>query len=174
MEKITSLREKIQEQAKEALKNKEQLKLSVLRMLLAAIFNKEKEKRAKLSKTENLSVDGEAKLAELSKLNDTEVLETIASEVKKRKDSIEQFEKGGRPELAEQEKKEMEILAAYLPEQLSEEEIRNLVQEKISQIGASGPKEAGKVMAALMPQVKGKADGGLVSKIVQEELKKQD
>lgn len=174
MEKITSLREKIQEQVREALKNKEQLKLSVLRMLLAAIFNKEKEKRAKLSKTENLSVDGEAKLAELSKLNDTEVLETIASEVKKRKDSIEQFEKGGRPELAEQEKKEMEILAAYLPEQLSEEEIRNLVQEKISQIGASGPKEAGKVMAALMPQVKGKADGGLVSKIVQEELKKQD
>lgn len=164
------LREKIQEQAKEALKNKEQLKLSVLRMLLAAIFNREKEKRAKLSKTEK----DETKLVKLSELDDQEVLEAISSEVKKRKDSIEQFEKAGRQELADKEKKEMEILAVYLPEQLSEEDIRNLVQEKISQTDASGPKEAGKVMAALMPQVKGKADGNLVSKIVQEELRKQE
>lgn len=170
MEKITSLREKIQEQAKEALKSKEQLKLSVLRMLIAAVFNKEKEKRAKLSKMEK----DETKLAEMSKLDDAEVLEVVASEVKKRKDSIEQFEKGGRPELADKEKKEMEILAAYLPEQMSEEEIRKMVKEKISQTGASGPKDTGKVMAALMPQVKGKADGTIVNRIVQEELKKQD
>jgi uncharacterized protein YqeY len=161
------LRDKIQEQAKEALKSKEQLKLSVLRMLLAAIFNKEKEKRAKLSKDEK----DEKKLIEASKLNDQEVLETINSEARKRKDSIEQFEKAGRQELADKEKSEMEILAAYLPEQLSEEEIRKIVKETISQTGASGPKETGKVMAALMPQVKGKADGTIVSKIVQEELK---
>jgi len=164
---MTLLREKIQTQAKEALKSKEQLKLSVLRMLLAAIFNKEKEKRAKLSKTEK----DETKLVKLSELDDQEALETISSEVKKRRDSIEQFEKGDRQELAEQEKKEMEILTAYLPEQLSEEEIRKLVKETISQTGASGPRETGKVMAALMPQVRGKADGTIVSKIVQEELK---
>ncbi len=164
-----SLKERIQASLKKAMSEKDQLKVSVLRMLMAAVFNKEKEKRAKLSKTE----EELEKLDELSKLTDEEIIEVISSEGKKRRDSIEQYEKGNRQDLAEQEKKELEILADYLPEQMGEEEIKKLVQEKIEEIGASGPKDTGKVMGALMPQLKGKADGTTVNKIVQEELKKE-
>jgi uncharacterized protein YqeY len=163
-----SLKEKIQTDVKKAMQEKDALRVSVLRMLRAAIFNKEKEKRAKLSKTEEKL----EKLDELSKLTDEETNEVISSEVKKRKESIEQYEKGNRQDLADQEKKELEILMKYLPEQMSEEEIRKLVKEKIEEMGASGPKDTGKVMGAVMPQLKGKADGNVVNKIVQEELRK--
>ncbi len=162
-----SLKETIQTDLKEVLRQRDELKISVLRMLLAAIFNKEKEKRARLSKTEEIE-----KLEELSKLTDEEVLEVISSEVKKHKDSIEQYEKGNRPDLVEGEKKELEILMSYLPEQMSQEDIRKLVKEKIDELGASGPKDIGKVMGALMPQLKGRAEGNLVNKIVQEALGK--
>ena len=165
-----SLKEKIQTDIKEAMQEKDQLKVSVLRMLMAAIFNKEKEKRAKLSKTE----EELEKLDGLSQLTDEETTEVISSENKKRKDSIEQYQKGNRQDLAEQEKKELEILMNYLPEQMSEEEIRKIVKEKINKIGASTPQDTGKVMGAIMGQLKGKADGGLISKIVQEELKKSE
>ena len=162
-----SLKEKIQTDIKKAMQEKDQLKVSVLRMLMAAVFNKEKEKRAKLSKTE----EELEKLDELSKLTDEEIIEVISSENKKRKDSIEQYEKGNRQDLADQEKKESEILTKYLPEQMPQEEIRKLVKEKIKEIGASRPKDIGKVMGTLMPQLKGKADGTVVNKIVQEELR---
>jgi len=164
---MVSLKETIQADLKETLPQRDELKISVLRMLRAAIFNKEKEKRAKLSKTEEIE-----KLEELSKLTDEEVLEVISSEVKKHKDSIEQYEKGNRQDLAGKEKKELKILMNYLPEQISEEELRKLVKEKIDELGASGPKDIGKVMGVLMPQLKGKAEGNLVSKIVQKELGK--
>ncbi len=164
---MVSLKETIQTDLKEVLRQRDELKISVLRMLLAAIFNKEKEKRARLSKTEEIE-----KLEELSKLTDEEVLEVISSEVKKHKDSIEQYEKGNRPDLVEGEKKELEILMSYLPEQMSQEDIRKLVKEKIDELGASGPKDIGKVMGALMPQLKGRAEGNLVNKIVQEALGK--
>jgi len=163
-----SLKEKIQADIKKAMQARDQLKVSVLRMLMAAVFNKEKEKRAKLSKSgEDLE-----KLDKLSKLTDEETTEVISSEAKKRKDSIEQYEKGNRQDLADQEKKELKILVSYLPEQMPEEEISKLVKEKIEELGASGPKDTGKVMGALMTQLKGKADGNLVNKIVQEELGK--
>lgn len=167
MEKeINSLKEKIQTDLKETLRQREELKISVLRMLMAAVLNKEKEKRAKLSKTEEIE-----KLDELSKLTDEEVLEVISSEVKKHKDSIEQYEKGNRPDLAEKEKKELKILMNYLPEQMDEGKIRKLVKEKIKELGTNSPKDTGRVMGALMPQLKGKAEGGIVNKIVQEELR---
>ena len=162
-----SLKEKIQTDIKKAMQGKDQLKVSVLRMLMAAIFNREKEKRAKLSKTEEIE-----KLDELSQLTDEETMEVVSSENKKHKDSIEQYEKGNRQDLAEQEKKELEILINYIPEQMSEDEIRKLVKEKINEIGASTPQDTGKVMGALMSQLKGKAEGDLVNKIVQEELRK--
>ncbi len=161
-----SLKEKIQTDIKKAMQEKGQLKVSVLRMLMAAVFNKEKEKRAKLSKTEEIE-----KLDELSKLTDEETMEAISSEAKKRKDSIEQYKKGNRQDLADQEKKELEILTTYLPEQMPEEEVRKIVKEKINEIGASTPQDTGKVMGAVMSELKGKAEGGLVNKIVQEELK---
>lgn len=161
------LKEKIQEDIKEALRKKDKLRVSVLRMLISSVLNKEKEKRAKLAKTEK----DEEKLTQLSKLTDEETLQAVSSEVKKRNDSIEQYEKGNRPDLAEQEKKELEILKEYLPEQMSEDDIRKLVKEKISELGASSSSEAGKIMGSLMPQIRGRADGTIVGKIVQEELK---
>lgn len=94
----------------------------------------------------------------------------MVSEAKKHKESIEAFEKGGRKDLVEKEQKELEILQRYLPEQLSGEEIRKLVQEAIVSASASSAKDIGKVMAVLIPQVKGRADGAFVSTIVRQLL----
>jgi len=162
------LKGNIRENLKEAVKNREELKSSVLRLLLSAIFNKEKEKRYKLSK-EKPEFE-EKDLEKESQLVDEEVIEVISSEIKKRKESIELFEKGEREDLVEKETKEKEILEKYLPEQLSEEELQKLAKEAIEKVGAKELKDMGKVMAELMPQVKGKADGSLVSRIVKDLL----
>lgn len=164
---MENLKQQIQDEIKEAMKSKDAFLLGVLRMVSSAMKNKELEKRTKLAKS------GETgNLDELSQLTEEEVLAVVMSEAKKRKDSIGEFEKGGRPELVEQEKKELEVLEKYLPEQMGEEEIRKVVQETIQKTGATNIKEMGKVMGALMPQIKGKADGALAQKIVQEELNK--
>lgn len=162
-----TLKGKIDQDFKEAFKAKDEARVSTLRMLLAAIKTKEIEKRTRLSKTEPLE-----KLEEASKLNDEEIISVISSEIKRRKEAAEQYQQGGRPELVQKEEAEAKILVSYMPEQLSEEELRGLVKEAIKKSGASGPQEIGKVMGVLMPQVKGKADGGLVSRIVKEELEK--
>lgn len=162
------LKEKIQNDLKQALKEKREKEVLVLRLLLAAIFNREKEKRYKLSKEKPKF--SEEKLEKESVLTNEEVLQVVSSEIKKRKEAILEFEKGKRDDLVKKEKAEMEILAKYLPEQLSEEEIKKLAQEIIKKVSAKGPKEIGKVMAELIPKVKGKADGVLVSKIVKELL----
>lgn len=164
-------KEKIQADIRKAMQDKDALKVSVLRMAMANILNKEKEKRAKLNKSGDLPAGEKDKLDELSKLTDEEVMEVISSEAKKRKDSIEQYRKGSREDLAEQEEKELGILNDYLPEQMDEEEIRKIVKQKIEELGVSTPQETGKIMGAVMPQLKGKADGNVISKIVQEELK---
>jgi len=163
-----TLKQKIQQVTKLALKEKRERELSTLRMLLSAVINKEKEKRYKISK-EKPDLSGE-ELEKESQLVDDEVIEVVSSEVKKRKEAILEFEKGKRQDLVEKERRELEILQKYLPEQLSEEEIRELAKEAIDKIGAKELKEMGKVMAELMPKIKGKADGGLVSKIVKELL----
>jgi len=162
------LKEKIQKDLKEALKKKDEIVVSVLRMLLAAILNKEKEKRYKLSKDKPELTEEE--LEKESQLTDEEVIEVISSEIKKRKESILEFKKGERQDLVEKEKKEIEVLKKYLPEQLSEEEIKKLVKVAIETVEAKEPKDMGKVMVELMPQIKGKADGATVSKIVKELL----
>ena len=159
------LKDKIKADFKEAFKAKDQVKLSVLKMVNSEIGNAEINKRAKLikdGKTENIET--------VSRLNDEEVLQVVGREVKKRKDSIEAFEKAGRLELAEKEKEEMAALMAYMPEQLPEEKIKELAKKAMDQSGAKVEKEIGKVMALLSPQVKGKADGALVNKIVRELL----
>jgi len=153
-----TLKEKIQEDLNSAIKSKREIETSTLRMLSAAILNKEKEKRYKSGKSEDIP------------LIDEEIIEVVFNEVKKRKEAIELYEKGNRQELADKEKKEAEILQKYLPEQLTEEEVKKLVKEAIAKVGAKEQKDMGKVMAELMPQVKGKADGGLVSKVVKELL----
>jgi len=159
------LSEQIQADLKNFLKTGKTFEVGVLRMAIAALHNREIEKRIKLSKSEPLE-----KLDELSKLSEEEVIATISSEIKKRREAIIEYEKGKRQDLADREKKEIEILQKYLPEQLSEEEIKKLAKEAIKKIGAEEPKDMGKVMAELMPKVKGKADGSLVSKIVKDFL----
>ena len=178
---MMELRQKIQEDLKTALKEKKELELSVLRLLNAAIINKEKEKRYKKSRETPALTEEE--LEKESRLVDEEVIDVISSEVKKRKEAILGFEKGKREDLIDKERKELEILQKYLPEQLSEEEIRKLAEEVIEKVGAKEIKDYnppttlqgkniiyGKVMAELMPKIKGKADGGLVSKVVKELL----
>ena len=105
-----------------------------------------------------------------SKLVDEEIINIISTEIKKRKEAAELYEKGDRKELANKEKKELVILQKYLPEQISEEEIKKLAKEAIAKTGATSQKDMGKVMGALSPQIKGKADGSLVSQIVKELL----
>jgi uncharacterized protein len=161
-------RQSIQEDLKQSMLAKDELRTGTLRMLLAAVGNKEKEKRYKVSKAEpNLT---EQELQAKSALSPEELQDAVSFEVKKRREAIEGFEKGGRKEQAEKERQELEILLPYLPAQLSEEEIRQLVKDTISKVGAAGPQDLGKVMGALVPQTKGKADGNLVSKIVRESL----
>ena len=153
----------------EALKAGDQLKRLVLGSLMTAVKNKELAKRGQIGKITN----DQRELEQKSQLGTNEILEVIATEVKKRKDSIEQFNAGGRKDLADKEKAEMEILIAYLPEQLSEEEVKNEVQRVIEELGGViGPKEMGKVIGAAMGKLKGRADGTLISKMAKELLSK--
>ncbi len=162
-----SVKEKINSDLKEALKTKDELKISVLRGINSALKNKEIEKRTKISKEEK---DLE-KLKELSALTEDEIIEVLLSEAKKRKDAIEEFKKGKRMDLAEKEEKELKILEEYLPEQMSEEEIKEAAKRAIEEVKAIGPRDMGRVMSVLMPQLKGRADGKTVSRIVNELLK---
>ncbi len=147
------LTEKIQDDLKQSMLARDELKTSTLRMLKSAIGYFEIQKgRAGYEAT------------------DEDVLQVIQKEVKQRKDSIEQYTAGGRPELAEKENKELQILQSYLPEQMSEDEVKGIVENAVKQAGASSIQDMGKVMGIIMPQVKGKADGTLVSKLVRESL----
>jgi hypothetical protein len=164
------LKQKIQGSTNEALKAGDHFLVGTLRMLLSSILVKEKDKRYKISK-EKPDTSEDALIKE-SALTDEQIIEVISSEIKKRKDAIVLYEKGKRPELAEREQKEIEILIKYLPEQLSEGEIKKLVTDAMVKTGAKEMKDMGKVMAELNPKIKGKADGGTVSKIVKELLSK--
>ena len=160
--------EEIKKDLISALKEKNELAVSTLRMVTSSIFNKEMEKRVKVLEAEpNLN---EEQIKEKVKLNDEEVIEVISSEVKKRRDSISQFEQGGRADLIEKEQKELEVLKKYLPKELAEDEIRKIVKDSIAKTGATTMKDIGIVMKEVSPQTKGKADGNIVAKIVREEL----
>ena len=163
-----SLKIKIQDDLESALREKREIRLSALRMLLAAISNRETEKRTRIWKEKpGLSIE---ELKKESQLTDEEITKVIASEIKKRKEAIELYKKGQREELAKKEEEEMKILEKYLPEQLSEEEIRNIAKEVIKEVGAKEMKDTGKIMKELMPKVKDRADNSLVSKVVKELL----
>ena len=145
-----SLKERLKEDMKAALKAKDKEKLSVIRMLQALIKNAEIDKRGELT--------------------DEEIVSLLMKYAKQRRESIELYEKGGRQDLVEKEKRELQIVESYLPKQMSEEEIREVVTEVIKEVGASSPKDLGKVMQAVMPKVKGRADGSLVNRVVREFL----
>jgi len=146
------LKEKIDQDIIEAMKAHDESKLSVLRMLKSALKNSEIQKQKELA--------------------DEDVLGAIQSQIKSRKDSIALYEQGGRNELAQKEQEEIDILAAYLPEQMDEEQIRTIVKKAIEETDASSIQEMGKVMGKVIPELKGKADPTLISQIVKEELTK--
>lgn len=152
----------------EAQKSKDEIKISVLRMVLSSIINKQKDKRLYVGALEpNLS---DADLDRREVLDGDEIIEVLVSEAKKRRDSIFSFEEGGRQDLLEREQKELEILKKYLPVELTDEEIKKIVKEAIAKTGASGSKDIGILMKEVIPQTKGRADGYLVGKIVKEML----
>ncbi len=144
------LRETIDTDTKHALKSGAKEKVSTLRMLNAAIKNKQIDKRRPLT--------------------DEEVVETVRSLIKQRRDSIEQFAKGGRQDLVEKETAEITVLEVYLPQQLSRDELEAIVRDAIKQTGAQGAKDLGKVMKAVIPAVGGRADGKLISELVKNAL----
>lgn len=158
------LKEQIQYDVTNALKQGNQEIVGILRLVLASINSKEKEKRYKFSK-ENTNLK-EEELVKKSELMDDEIISVLSSEIKKRKDAIALYEKGNRQELANKEKKEIEIIKRYLPKQLSTEELKKLVEESINKVGAKEMKDMGKVMLDISPKVKGKADNSEISKIV--------
>jgi len=147
-----TLKDRLVEDMKVAMKAKEEgkVRLSVIRLARAAIKNAEIDKKMEF--------------------NDDQVIEVLAREVKLRRDSLEVYENAGRPETVKALEEELVILMDYLPQQLSEGEIRQLVQETIAIVGAQGPKDLGKVMGALSPKTKGRADGKYVNSIVREIL----
>ena len=162
------LKDLIQQDFKEAFRNQEKVRLSVLKMLRADIIKKQQDKRYQFNK-EHPELEGED-LENKSLLTEEEVLGVVISKVKRSKESIASFKKGGREDLVEIEKVEIEVLQKYLPEQLSEEETRKIVEGVVTKIGAKEMKDIGRVMTELMPKVKGKTDGDLVVKIVRELL----
>ena len=143
----------LQQELKQAMLSRDTEKTSVLRMLISAIGYAE------------INKGGAGYTA-----TDEDVMSVLQTEAKKRRDSIEQYTSAGRQELADKEKSELNMLTKYLPEQMSEEAVRELVEQAVSQSGASSPQDMGKVMRVLMPQVKGKADGDMVSRLVKEAL----
>jgi len=163
-----SLKEKIQESLKDSAKNGKEKDLMVLRMLSASILNKEKEKRYNISKEKPELKEQD--LFSQSQLIDDEIIQIIQSEIKKRKEAILWFEKGERIQMAEKEKEEQRFLEKYLPEQLSNQDIKKLANEIIEKAGVSEIKDMGKIMAELMPKIKGKASGSDVSEIIKQIL----
>ena len=147
-----NLKEELMQALKKAMQEKDVLKKETITMLRAAILQVEKDTQ--------------------KELNEAEMQIIVAKEVKKRKESLPDFEKGGRQDIVDQINKEIQILSEYLPEQLTEEEITNMVLQAISQTGACGMKDMGKVMGALKEKTAGRADGKMVSDIVKSELGK--
>jgi len=165
-----NLKEKIKIDLDKSLKTGEKLTLSTLRLLFSAIGNKEIEKRTKTVKKEkDLS---EKELIKKSQLEDSEIIQLILSEIKKRKEAISLYQQGNRKDLVDKEEKETEILKKYLPEQISDEELKKITKDTIEKIGASSLKDMGRVMKELMPKIKGRVEGSKVSQVVKELLSK--
>lgn len=144
------LAERLDADMKQAMRDKDKIRLSTIRMIRTAIRNSEIDQKKTLT--------------------DEEILDVLNRELKQRRDSLQAFEAGGRSDLVDQTQQEIAVLQAYMPTQLSAEEVRTIVLETIAEVGASSKKDMGKVMGALMPKLRGRADGKLVNQLVQEHL----
>ena len=148
------LTDRLQADVTSAMRDGDAFRRDTLRMALAAAQNAEKDKRAPLTEDEGIAV--------------------MTREVKRRRESIEAYDGAGRTDLADQERAEIEILAAYLPEQLDESELVPLVREAIAESGATSARDMGRVMSLLVPRVKGRADGKVLSGLVAQELARSE
>jgi len=144
------LRERLTAELKEAMKSRDTLRLSTIRMVLSSVKNRDIELRREL--------------------NDSEITETIVTLCKQRRESIRLFKEAGRQELVDKEEAELALLMGYLPQQLTREELAALVMKVIAEVGATSGKDMGMVMKTLQPQVAGRAEGKLVSEVVKEKL----
>ena len=145
-----SLKDKLMEDLKTSMKNKDTIRKNTVTMVRAAVKQREVDERIEL--------------------NDEDVLDIISKQLKEKKMAIEEFKKGSRQDLVDTTESEMEILLDYLPEQLSEEEVEKIVKETIDEIGATSIKDIGLIMKSTMPKVKGRADGNMVNKAVRKML----
>lgn len=148
-----NLKDQISGDLKNAMKSGDKTRLETLRSLRAALMEKEIDKRG----------SGQVMTAE-------DELAVLSTSAKKRRESIEQFEKGGRMDLVNQERRELEVIQEYLPRQMSPDEIMSVIDDMIAQTGASGPGDLGKLMGMLMKQLKGKADGKLIQELAKNRL----
>jgi len=144
------LQQQLLEDQKKAMKAKEKQRLNVIRSLRSELRN--------------------AEIAQNRELSEEEMLEVLQREIKRRRESLADYERAERPSLLKELQEEIETLSSYLPPQLSEDEIREMVKQVISEMGVSSKREMGRVMGQIMPRVKGKADGSQVKKIVEEML----
>lgn len=144
------IKERIQDDLKTAMKTGDTQRREILRLLMSALKQVEVDRRVTLS--------------------DDDVTDILGSEAKKRRESIEEMSRAGRPDLAAQEQYELDVIETYLPEQLGRAEIEGIVSQVIAETGASGPRDIGRVMGAVMPRVRGQADGKLVSEVVRQKL----
>lgn len=147
-----TLREQLDADMKNAMREKDTVRLSTVRMIKSAMKYKETEPGAS------------------GPLDDSGIVQVVVSEVKKRRDSVSEYEKAGREDLAEKERAEIEILQAYLPAQLSADELEKMVADAIAEAQASGPKDMGKVMKILTPRIQGRADGKVAADLVKQKL----
>ncbi len=147
------LLDRINEDYKNAMKDKDEVRRQTINLLKSALKYREIELREKGKE-----------------MNDEEIISVIQREIKKRKEALELYEKGGRVDLAEKEKAEIAILESYLPKQLSEEELNTIIDEVITHTGAKSLSDVGKVMKEVMPRVKGRADGNIVKALVEKKL----
>ena len=145
-----SLEERLVEEMKQAMKSNDKLRLSTIRMIRSGLKNKEIELR--------------------KKLEDEDIVKVIQVMVRKGEESVEQFQAGGRVDLVEKEKREIEILKSFLPQPLSQEEILKIIDQSIQETQASSSKDIGKVMKSVIPKIGGKADGKLINQLVKEKL----
>lgn len=149
-----TLSSRLQQDLQTAIRDRDELRRETLRMVIAGAYNVAKTARRELT--------------------DDEVIGVLTREVKMRRESVEAFAGAGRDEMADKERAEIEIINAYLPEQLGEAELAGFVREAVAESGATSPREMGKVMAVLMPKVRGRADGKQVSALVAQELARLD
>ncbi len=165
---MATLRDKLQQDLKQAMRESKVDEVSVLRLVMSAAINREKEKRAGIVKQHPES--DRRDLERESVLTDGEILDVIVSEAKKRREAISEFEKGKRIDLANKEKHELVILQRYMPEPMSDDQVKNLIRSAIDELHAEGLQDLGKVMSRVAAQTKSRAEGARVSQFVKEML----